>query len=504
MHPRSIIRSAALVLLGAVAIGSPSHARSIEIAATSRHGAWFVRSIPGGGVSLDLARADGVPGAFDRMGSLPNAPSWITGTPTGLALIFEPQPTGDTSGGQASDGVRRQVRTVELLTGSSPGLLAIGPVSPAPPLPESEDLDGFGSDESSLFVLLRNGTNEKRLVRLDGTQWESIALPESVDPDSRLSILPGTPGPLRVLARSGDGTAVAWTLAQSGWTREGPVALSADARAFVLGDRLFALRAAGAPGSEGAALELLSLRDGRATTVGSVPRRAGTVVAGVQGDLLAIVQAASDGLVPPHVTVLTSSGRIVSEAEMTIGPPVGRREVELVAALLASIGLSSAIFVFRLSSRGGAPFAMPEGWVLANALRRSAATSADILLWLVLTSLVWSIPLGDIVDPLAPGFQRLGIWPGLSGLAALAISGGLGEALSGRTLGKILLGCRASVSGGANPSLGRSFFRNFVKYSCPPIALLSLTVPDPHVAPGAAGIAVLERDLAEPEAPARD
>jgi len=152
-----------------------------------------------------------------------------------------------------------------------------------------------------------------------------------------------------------------------------------------------------------------------------------------------------------------------------------------------------------LSRRQAKAFAVPEGYALASGLRRAAATSVDVLFWLAITSLVWTVPIAEIVDPFTPGFRREGVWPGLSALSALAISGGLSEALSGRTLGKMLLGVRVAVSGGSRPSIVRSLARNVIKYACPPLALLSLSVPDPHLAPGAMDIAVLERHREPPE-----
>lgn len=155
--------------------------------------------------------------------------------------------------------------------------------------------------------------------------------------------------------------------------------------------------------------------------------------------------------------------------------PITGTDAKLLVLTLA--GLSSLTLLFIIRTSASEPeLHLPDGYALAEPGRRLFAASVDAVLALCVgASLAGTTP-GELLT-----FEGLlsaqAIWAIVYGLGVGMVTGTLTEALSGRSLGKVLAGCAVIAAGSAEarpPSLGASAVRNAVKWGLPPVAALAL------------------------------
>jgi uncharacterized RDD family membrane protein YckC len=225
------------------------------------------------------------------------------------------------------------------------------------------------------------------------------------------------------------------------------------------------------------------------------------------GNTIAVVTSSSEDPTRFASKVYSPSGEILYDGPAQTVGPVGRRELEVLGLLLVSLLLTIAVFVFRPAGADRISVTLPEGYALADPWKRILATSIDAGVAVVLSSWLWGVPLRAIVDFSLAVTGDHGVWPIVTAGGILTVMSAVGEATSGRTLGKWIVGCRTVASTGDPPSWGQALARNAVKTLCPPLAAVSLNVPGQQ-SPAAFGTFVITRagdpSSGEPRDPGAD
>lgn len=210
-----------------------------------------------------------------------------------------------------------------------------------------------------------------------------------------------------------------------------------------------------------------------------VPPEFGAAALG--GVLLLAWESAGTGL---ECQVLTPFGIELYRGPLAVAGPVSESEAATLMLALASLFGSVVLFVVRpVASR--APVALPAGLRYAEPGRRLAATVIDFAPGIALAEL--SAPYIALITPDGPG-----PWPLLLALLVATVLGAAGEAMFGRSLGKVVMGCRTIRRSGERPGVTRAVARNAAKYLLAPLGIFSLLVPQERAAaPGAFGTAVV-------------
>ncbi len=174
-----------------------------------------------------------------------------------------------------------------------------------------------------------------------------------------------------------------------------------------------------------------------------------------------------------ELSLNTGSTIYVGPAAQT--SPISATDAKLLVITLAGLSALTLLFIIR-TNPAEPELHLPDGFALAEPGRRLFAASIDALLaFCVGASLTGSTP-GDLLT-----FEGLlsaqAIWALVYGLAVGMITGTLTEALSGRSLGKVLAGCAVIAIAPGDPrppTFGASLIRNAVKWGLPPVAALAL------------------------------
>lgn len=203
---------------------------------------------------------------------------------------------------------------------------------------------------------------------------------------------------------------------------------------------------------------------------------------------------------PPMATrifarVVSRAGTIEHDGPAILASPLARREIEALGLALASLLVAVCAVVFRRDGIARDAVKLPPNTSLTPPGRRTLAAMLDFALAVVVAGWIWNVGILDVLLAGAgqPGGQAggLGVRPLVTALMFLFFTSTIAEALTGRTLGKGMLGCRVvSAATGGHPTLTQSVGRNAVKALCPPLAAFYLN-PGPQTQAGLFGTVVV-------------
>lgn len=356
----------------------------------------------------------------------------------------------------------------------------------------------------------------RSFILVDG-RWTEVSTPR-VDQSPERFFWQGSATGLELVAVRADGTCDAWTLAadkalatllrQS--TEERP-ALGPETRAPVRVDVEWSPGDAGAcpglPPSRIAALGEVAGQRVALTREGagqySLRQRAGgewRVLLSLTGASDEVAMAPLDGV--GRVAVLWSAGSAgtselerweIAEASVFSGALAYRGALRLAAPisvtdvrwlLLSLLGVMSLVVAFVLRAEGRTDVvAIPEGMAMAEVGRRAAALLVDYGAAVLVAAMALGVSVREAlsVQGLLGG---QGLWLLGAGLAVAALVGAFMEWGTGRTLGKMLVGCEvldakagvpgAAISNEGRPTFARALARNLLKYALPPTMLTAL------------------------------
>ena len=133
-------------------------------------------------------------------------------------------------------------------------------------------------------------------------------------------------------------------------------------------------------------------------------------------------------------------GRPIYTGQAVTRAPVSAGEFRHLALLMMMLMGLVLLMVLRPSPEGDV-IVLPPGLAIAGAGRRFMATMFDGIIGLVVVSRVLDMPVLEVLGPLAaPATGRLDIWPLLIALMVNVMHASVGEAVFGRSIGKMLNG----------------------------------------------------------------
>ncbi len=367
---------------------------------------------------------------------------------------------------------------------------------PEPPLPDALDVRSVSSLDGAPVVL---GYLEGRwwLGALGPDAWDPIPIPIGASHAADLVLTGSTGAGLGLVAPGEKAPWRVWERGEAigeddpGWTAG---TLSArrplgEGAVYRVGRRWIATR------HTAAGIEVSTLDNEDERLLARIDRASTDAVVGVTGDaggrLIAVwtIHAHDDrgsGEVEiAEVSLVT--GDVLYRGEPVRISPITATQFRLLAAALVGMAVLALLIVL---GPGETPIVLPEGASLAEPGRRFIATVADLAVAAGVVSLVFRVPVLDLLS-LRVLFAGDGSWvavPATLGAAVVVCT--LLEWLVGCTLGKALTGCRvasvraadAQTSRGpdappARPHLWQALVRNLIKWGLPPVAALALLDP---------------------------
>lgn len=465
-------------------------------------GVWITRS-EGEQFGLLLAQRDESTAGLRRVAQLGEMPELIVGTREGPLLFFEARGRGD-----------ERIYPVRLGNYEDrAGIAMVGSLEASTPLRTMDELvAGVGTDDR-VFLLLDSADPNRGAVLLvrDRRGWLPVRLPVELADASRdvrdLRLLSLESG-LSILADGPvTGESVLWTLASlefddngeaiSEW---GSVTIGLDlsgreAFAVGLGDEALVVRE-----FEGGVEGLVLRRQGAIRFALLEDQPMAQAVAGHDAELW-LLRDGADGKV--LATVLARDGAVLAEGELEVGALRGAEDGVLFFLLVAWSVVISAMVLVLPQNRRIRIIVPPEGYVLAEPARRLLAALIDLLPGMILVSLAWQKPVEWWLSPLSEIVSADGSMPVFTlawvtfGYMAIA------DGVFGRTLGKLLLGCRTVTDDGGVPGLRRGAARSFLKVFCPPLVVVLLLMPYAPP-PWSFGTVVVRKKGSERSEPDRD
>lgn len=489
------------------------------------HG-WAVVESPDGGAALvhlpprSSAQATGTLRVAWRFSFSPEA---IAAWNDRVAIVFHPEP-------DAAGGTRRRV--LMLTVRKAPlGNWVFEPEGrrlPAlPDLPGNATLLGVVGTPVGPVALLHEAA-APQLLALHAGAWTPIRLPDGLSGSLRL--LPDFAG--LALADVTGSTATLWIASLPRAARQSapvkpvwhsrqlrlPAAFAPSSDSFLsLRGEWFALTPAPATPSEPSPrVSLWSLSASTTTLAATLPAASTLVPLDSPGRLCVLFSASlptPSGQSREQTRLLelpaSATGTPLYDGPARIGGPLSTMDLRLLA--VATV-LSVALILFYLLRPDSLPeFSLPTGLALAAPGRRLLAGAIDLSVVLYPSALAFGVAPADLysTQSLATRPDAVLAWLVAIGLGFVVST--LSEALTGRTLGKLLARCRvirpqvAHEAGelrvlARRPSLPQAAGRNVVRWFLPPLAISGLLGPTRrHKGDTAVGTAVVV-DLA-PDAP---
>ncbi len=439
-------------------------------------GVWLARN-EGEKFGLLLAQRDESTAGLRRVTVLGEMPQLLVGTPSGPLLFFEARGRGD-----------ERIYPVRLGSYEDrAGLAIVGSLEASTPLRTTDELVAGVAADDTVFLLLDSADPNRGAVLLakDGRDWQPVRLPVELADASR------DIADLRLLRLDGGlsilvdglvrGESVLWTLrslefgdgdeATSEWES---VTLGVDLRdrkafAVGLGDEAIVLREA-----EGSVEGLVLRRQGAIRFALLEGEPAPEEVATHDREIWLLRHGADDAVL---ATVLSRDGTVLASGELAVGALRGGEDGLLFLLLVAWSVVISAMVLVLPQNRKLRIIVPPDGFVLAEPARRMLASVIDLLPGVILVSLVWQKPVEWWLSPLSEIVSADGSMPiftlAWATFGYLAIADGVW----GRTLGKLLVGCRTVTDDGGSPGLRRGAARSFLKVFCPPLVVVLLLMP---------------------------
>jgi uncharacterized RDD family membrane protein YckC len=448
--------------------------------AGSDNGAWLALSTSDGRSMLVEVLASGEPGELRMHSHISTLPEAMAAGASEVIWVTPPLRNAD-------GPLVRTVRTLRPLRAGNAMLAERGAL---PPLSSERHIAGLVAADGQLAALLRPeelGFSRSTMLQLRGMEWAPVDLPPNVDESRRWTLL-ATQGAHAILVHGETAErSRLWKLgAAGGWT-EHLLSVAPDVEQVVLVQgQVLGLRR----GSSASELVIESIRPEVALELATIADVPGGYIATACGDSLLLAWEDRDADTGVRIMLLSTGGR-----ELYAGPgqqvqPVSPAEFRLLMLMLVSIFLTALLFVLRPQSAETVA-SLPEDAALAGPLRRILASLIDVAPGAAIAWFVW----GRGFEP----SQDVLLWLAEDGAAPLLVVGGamalhsiIGEAFTGRTLGKALTGCRTIDRSGGRPAVAQCVARNVVKVLCPALILFVLLAPYvPH--PGSFETLVVKR-----------
>lgn len=179
-----------------------------------------------------------------------------------------------------------------------------------------------------------------------------------------------------------------------------------------------------------------------------------------------------------EISVFT--GAVLYAGEQRGDGPVSALEVQLLAGVLVLVMIVVLVLVLTREPDNGT-FHLPRGATLAEPGRRALAGVIDLAGATLIADKVWGVPVSDLLGPNRI-FSGEAIWVLGTAILIGLVLGTIGEWLTGRSLGKAIMGCAvvdARDPGGepVAPKFWQALVRNLVKWIAAPAAMLGLMQP---------------------------
>ncbi len=374
-----------------------------------------------------------------------------------------------------------------------------------PSLEAAGTLCGLVATDLGLAALIRDESAAKAtLWLLRAGVWSEADVPE-LESKGGLRLVP-TPQGLRLLAWSGQG-AVLWRGVAGGsdksptieWTRTPLAALGLNPDqaplnpCWMAGALVFGVRAE-------SGLELREARSSGVRTLATLPEvGARFAMTGLpqSGRIMVVWTEPKPGAVQPEAgkpvpepvyllrEVSVHTGRTLYAGAPAEAWPFSRLEFRLLALLLMAVVVGVLLFVLR-PDQGDAAVLLPQGCALAGPWQRAVAGGIDLAFAWVIVSSSLGVTFESLLYPVL-GARLVPVILLVIGVACFHCT--LGEWLSGRSIGKVITGCRVVVVGATgdpgagerspeSPAFGAALIRNLVRWGVPPLGMAGLASPN--------------------------
>ena len=451
-------------------------ASAAPLAAGDERGAWVVAPSTRAAAILFFLPPDSTDGLAYPVTSLPTLPIAVACAGDSAFLLF-PRRASSTPGVDLYPArlITRQAGPPSRPEFTRPEILA--------PLPDGGEILRIALVVDTPLVLRRSVTSTGPILTLEAlraNEWRSIALPDGADPTARswLLAISGKPA----LAQQRDPHSIRlWTLPSFG-SKQGPnewteQTIPSPAQIDSLIPFPTAPRALI---SAADSLQILALEDGRFTPTQTISIERSECAAVPWNAGLAVFWSAARADSGLDARLIASDGTVLFDGPLGIAGPVSRTELQLLVVLLTSVFLTAVIFMLRPESRAAAPLNFPPNASLATPSRRAIAFLIDLIPGLGAAYFGWFAG-AHTLTAAATILAEHGAAPILTSAALTIALMTIGEATTGRTLGKALTRCRTISYTGQRPRWRQALARNAVKVLCPPIGLFILLAPaSPH------------------------
>lgn len=466
---RALILACACVLLS-------GGARAEPLACADQAGVWVVAPDTRAGAVLFFLPADATDALARVADSFPVAPIALACDADSAFLLFAHHP---------SNTPKVELHPARLITretdsGARPAFTR--PVILAP-LPAHGEIVSIALVDETPLVLRRDDDPSGpalTLVEQRRNEWTPIALPDAVDPAGVTWLLAIGAQPA-LAQQDASHTVHLWTLTSFGasgptnWTEQSLAAPKPIDRllTFPAGPRALAH-------TDSHTLEVLALKDGRLGPVRTIDLGHDLGAVAPWGTGLALFWNAPDTDAGLAVRLLSADDQTLYDGPLRIAGPVSPGELQVLVILLSAVFFTAVVFMLRPDRRATPPINLPPNASLASPARRFVAFLIDLIPGVAVAYVVWFTD-ARTLEAVATILANRGAQAILTLAGVTILLSTIGEATTGRTLGKALTRCRTISYTGGRPLWRQALARNVVKVLCPPIGLLVLLAPaSPH------------------------
>jgi len=461
-------RALTLAILTLLSIVASAHASLLAAGATE--GAWIITTeTPGGPTLLFIDPKN--PGIGLGVTRFRSAPVVMSAGKDRVVAAF----AAETVEGRSI----RPLRMTSIEPGPN-GLQVFSPVRALPPLPTGAPISGIAVIGRDVAVLT---LAPRELWICDGANWTSVPLPNEAGSWESVWIVDYL-SRIGLCTVDGSGRGSLWTAdpptsgAAPAWARA-DIAIPPDTRDIIrVSSHLVALH----PDRNTTSAVLSLLRPGDSIERARIETTSGEPTIAALGDRILIATPGSIDPLRADIRTIGLDGKDTFSGPLKSASPLSTEDVQLV--VFGVMGIVLAAMVFALRSEGQGVVRLPEGTVLATPNRRFWATLIDLIPGIAVGWIVgsWQTTVTENADPIVTGIA--------AGFLIALIHAVIGEAMTGRTIGKAILGIRTVGPDGKNPSWPQALGRNLSKLLYPPLGLLILLNPAAST-PGSCGTIVV-------------